>query len=209
MDNGLTTDILKRGLERMTRKMEACCDELNALDSQVGDGDIGVTMVAGLQAVSAVVSELPADVGLALAACGQAFVRDRGSSFGTLFATGVLAAAKDIRGEAAVSWNKIPGLLERSIERILQRGRGKHGDKTMLDALEAVRCAIVGMDDPGKILDAADAAVSKVIDDFKQRPCQQGRARMFGEKTIGLDDPGMMVIRRLIESFKDNQQGQG
>jgi dihydroxyacetone kinase-like protein len=206
MSNVLTTNILKHGLRRMACKMEACCGELNTVDNQIGDGDIGVTAVTGFRAVLENLSELPDDLGMALAKCGQDFVRDRGSSFGTLFATGVLAAAKEIKGETCVSWTQVPSLLERSVEQMAQRGRSSLGDKTVLDSLWAIKVAIEEMDDPGQMLAAASIAAAKVLEDFKGLPCKLGRARIFGEKTIGLDDPGMIVICRLVDSLKGNEQ---
>ena len=41
-------------------------------------------------------------------------------------------------------------------------------------------------------------AASETLDAFRDRPNKLGRARMFGERTIGLDDPGMLAFSRLL-----------
>ena len=187
----------------MGRKMESCSQELNALDNQIGDGDIGVTMVTGFRAMLEVSPEFPDDVGMALLKCAQSFTGTRGSSFGTLFSTGILAAAKDAKGQNEVTWSKIPDLLDRSVEKMAQRGKSKLGEKTVLDELAAIRDALAGMEDPNEMLETADRAAGKALEDFRDRPCKQGRARIFGEKTIGMDDPGMLVIRKLVEGLKE------
>ena len=59
MHNGLTTDVLRWAISSMATKMESCAEELNALDNQIGDGDIGITMVTGFRAMLEVSAELP------------------------------------------------------------------------------------------------------------------------------------------------------
>jgi len=43
----------------------------------------------------------------------------------------------------------------------------------------------------------------KALDEFRGLPCKQGRARIYGKKTIGIDDPGMVVVRKLVEGLKE------
>ena len=203
MHNQLTTETLKRCLHIMAHKMEICFDELNALDNQVGDGDIGVTMATGFKEILIIINELPDNLSESLTKCAQAFTKTCGASFGTLFATGLLAAAKEIKGEKELVWSRIPDMLSVSIEQMAQRGRSKLGDKTMLDGLSSIQKAISGIEDPDEMLKAANNATLKVLEDFKNKPCKQGRARIFADKTIGLDDPGMLVIRRLIEGLNE------
>ena len=107
MHSGLTTDILRQAISNMARKMESCADELNALDNQIGDGDIGVTMVTGFRAMLEVSAKLPDDVGMALMMCAQAFTGTRASSFGTLFATGIMAFS----GSLVWAWKKVQEIM--------------------------------------------------------------------------------------------------
>ena len=46
--------------------------------------------------------------------------------------------------------------------------------------------------------------VQQTIDDFRDKPCQIGRARIFQDKSIGLDDPGMVAFKRLLEGLDSN-----
>ncbi len=189
----------------MASKMESCADELNSLDNQIGDGDIGITMVTGFRAMLEVSAELPDDVGMALMKCAQAFTGTRASSFATLFATGIMAAAKEVKGKKEVAWQQLPQILEQSIEKMAQRGKSKLGDKTVLDELAAIQKALVGIEDTDALLEAADLATVKALDEFRGLQCKQGRARIYGNKTVGIDDPGMVVIRRLVEGLKESR----
>ena len=45
-------------------------------------------------------------------------------------------------------------------------------------------------------------SVNDTIEHFRNRQSQVGRARIFGEKSIGLDDPGMLAFKRMFESLE-------
>ena len=203
MSSGLTTHKLITAIKIMADKMEKSADELNKLDNLIGDGDIGITMVTGFRATLEVSGELPDDVGMALMKCAQAFTGTRASSFATLFATGIMAAAKEVKSKNKVDWKHLPQILEQSIEKMAHRGKSKLGDKTVLDELAAIQKALVGIEDTNALLEAADRAAAKALDEFRGLPCKQGRARIYGKKTIGIDDPGMVVVRKLVEGLKE------
>jgi dihydroxyacetone kinase-like protein len=195
---------LRGALARVAAKMEACSDELNALDAQLGDGDLGVTMVRGTRAVAAELPTLPDDVGMALLKCAQAFTKISGSTYGTLLATGLMSAAKATKGRTEVPWSEISSLVAGALQAMSQRSGGKLGEKTVLDAIEAVRAATEGLDDPAALQSAASRAVVECLERFRNQPARQGRARIFAEKSIGKDDPGMVAFQRVIEGLSSS-----
>ena len=195
----LTTPVLADGLRRVAAHMETVADELNALDGQLGDGDLGITMTRGGRALQD--ATLPADVGMALMACAQAMTKLSGSSYGTLLATGLLAAAKATRGRTEVPWSETGALLRAAFEAMKVRGKAELGDKTVLDALDAAAAAAEGKTEPGEILSAAAAAVDATLDRMRGMQAKIGRARIFGERSIGLDDPGMRAFREVLRGL--------
>jgi phosphoenolpyruvate---glycerone phosphotransferase subunit DhaL len=197
-----TTHTLHGALTRLAAKMESCSDELNGLDGQLGDGDLGVTMVRGTRAIAAELPNLPDDIGMALLRCAQAFTKLSGSTFGTLLATGLMSAAKATKGRTEVPWSEISPLLAGGLHAMAQRSGGKLGEKTVLDAIEAVRAATDGLDDPAALFAAATRAVGACLDQLRDQPARQGRARIFGEKSVGKDDPGMVAFQRIIEGLE-------
>lgn len=197
----LTTTNLADGLKRIAAHMETVADELNTLDGQLGDGDLGVTMTRGGRALLDILPTLPADVGMALMACAQAMTKVSGSSYGTLLATGLLAAAKATRGRTEVPWSETAALLRTALEAMMTRGKASLGDKTVLDALDAAATAAEGKSDPGEILRAATAAVEATLDRMRNMQAKIGRARIFGERSVGLDDPGMRAFRDVLRGL--------
>ena len=202
MSATLTTATLRDGLKRIIEKLEACADELNALDAQLGDGDLGVSMVRGARAVAGELPNLPDDLGFALLKCAQAFTRLSGSTYGTLLATGLMSAAKSTKGRTEVPWREVSPLLAGALQAMAQRSGGQLGEKTVLDTLEAARAATQGLDDPTALGEAAERAVAACLDRFRDQPARQGRARIFGEKSVGKDDPGMVAFQRVIQALK-------
>ncbi len=202
MANTFTTSVLRSGFQRIAEKLEGCADELNALDAALGDGDLGVTMVRGARSLVTELPQLPDDIGMALMRCAQAFTRISGSTYGTLLATGLMSAAKATKGRQEGPWSEVSALLGGALEIMSQRSKGQLGDKTVLDALEAARAATAGLGDPAALIEAADRAVGTCIETFRNQPAKQGRARIFGDKSVGKDDPGMVAFKRILEALK-------
>ena len=201
--SGLDVASLKAGLSAICERMDACAGELNDLDGKLGDGDLGVTMQRGARDLREVLNEVPDDLGVLLMKSAQAFTRTSGSSFGTLLATGLMAGAKAFRGRAEVAWAELPGAMTDALAAMKKRGKGELGDKTVLDTLESVCVACNGLHEPHDLLQAADSAANSALEDFRDRPSRLGRARMFGEKSVGLDDPGMVAFRRMLDALVD------
>jgi dihydroxyacetone kinase-like protein len=198
---GFTHEHLRRAAAAIAKKATAAADELNAQDAKLGDGDLGITVSKGWREVAGEAANLPEDLGQAFLACAKAFQRVSSSSFGTLVATGFMSAAKAAKGRNEVEWNEIASLLTGARDAMMARGRGSLGDKSLLDAIDAVARATAGLDEPIAILAAADRATDEALDEFREQPSKLGRARMFGEKSIGLDDPGMLAFRRLLDGL--------
>ncbi len=201
MSETLTTDSIRWAIARLKEKIEACAGELNELDGALGDGDLGVTMTSGMRKLLEEAPALPDDVGMAFLQCAQVFTRVTASTYGTLLATGMMAAAKATRGKNSVPWTEVSPLLAAAIQAMAARGKSELGDKTVLDALDKARKATEGLDDPAVIVSRADQAVAATLDEFRGRPFRRGRARIFGDKGLGLDDPGMVTLKRMVEGL--------
>jgi dihydroxyacetone kinase-like protein len=197
----MTTDSLRRAIVLFTEKMRQCADELNTLDGAVGDGDLGVAMLRAAERLTNETPSLPADFGMALFKCAQAFTSISASTYGTLLATGLMAAAKLTRGRTEVPWAETSSLLDAALKAMSDRGKGQLGDKTVLDAVEATRRATEKLEDPAVLAAAAVAAIQQAVASVRGLQFRQGRARIFGAKGIGLDDPGMVAFQRIVEGL--------
>jgi phosphoenolpyruvate---glycerone phosphotransferase subunit DhaL len=194
----ITVADLRDASVRLKNAMEAEADALNTADGALGDGDLGITMRSGSRAVADIAPDLSDDFGMALMACAQAFMKVSSSSYGTLLATGLMAAAKETKGRDRINAADLPGLLHAARDKMMARGKAELGGKTVLDSLDAIATALDGAEDPAATAVAAaqDAQIA-----FRDKPATIGRARIFAEKSVGLDDPGMLAMTKIVQAL--------
>ncbi len=195
---GLDRSALLGAIERLNVEMQKQFDVLNAADGKLGDGDLGITLTRGMEAIADAAGELPEDLGLAMLQCSQAFTKSSGSSYGTLMALAMMAIAKQIKGQTNIDPIDLNALVATARDQIQTRGKAEIGGKTVLDSLDAVVNHTSGKSDLEDIRTSAVAAVDAALVDFHNKPATMGRARMFGEKSIGLDDPGMLAMKFIV-----------
>lgn len=194
-------------IDRLKAAMDGAFDRLNAADGALGDGDLGVTMARGMALVAEAAPDLPDDLGQALLRCAQAFTKSSGSSYGTLLATGLMAMARATKGRSTVEVAELSGLVATARDAMMARGKAELGGKTVLDSLDALARALDGKTDPAAAADAATHATRAVLDEMRDRPATIGRARIFAEKSRGMDDPGMLAMALIVAALAGAQPG--
>ncbi|WP_068112451.1 DAK2 domain-containing protein [Tropicimonas marinistellae] len=199
--SGFTTENLRHAAARIADHADAVAASLNEADGKLGDGDLGITVSAGWREIADHAEALPDDLGKAFMECAKCFQRASSSSFGTLVATGLMSTAKACKGREAVPWAAVSALIAAAGEAMKARGKGNLGDKCVLDSMDAMARATSGLDDPAALQAAAFAAATETLETFRDRPNRLGRARMFGEKSIGLDDPGQLAALEMARAL--------
>ncbi len=202
MADQLTTSSILWALSRVKESIPLHAEELNALDGALGDGDLGVTLSRAAERLKSDSPDTGDDIGMLLLSSAKAFSGASGSTYGTLLATGLMAAAKQTKGKTSVPWTEVSELLGAAGAAMAARGKSQLGDKTVLDVIESARRATENINDPAKLADAAGQAVDATIAEFRGLQFKQGRARIFGEKGVGRDDPGMVAFKYLVESLR-------
>ena len=197
----LTTASLRAAITGIGARLEQEHEKLSALDAQLGDGDLGVTLLKAFRALEALKDSLPDDLARALLIAGSAVSKVSSSSFGTLMATALIAIAKDSKDKTRIEWSELSRLVTFAREAMQVRGKASLGDKTVLDSLAAIEAALSGLDDPAAQLVAARAAAVRALIDFRDKPNRIGRARVYAERSVGLDDPGMMAMAVMLEGL--------
>jgi dihydroxyacetone kinase-like protein len=194
----VTANLVKAVLERCADRLEAAAEELNELDGRLGDGDLGATLQKCARNVRAALPTMTDDLGQVFKTCAMACTKASGSSFGTLLAVAFLTVAKSTQGRTEMAWTELSPLLAGVVEALSARGGASLGDKTVLDTLDATGKSIEGIDDPADQHRLATEAVEATITEFRGKPNKIGRARMFADRSIGMDDPGMIAFRHLV-----------
>ena len=199
----LTGERLRTLIIATLKRWANCSDELRDLDAAVGDGDLGITVRSGCEAVSARVRGLanprPADV---LKTAGAAFASANPSTMAALVGGALLAAAKALGDAETIDRAQAVAVLSAATDSIATRGKAQLGDKTMLDALAPSLDALKTAED-SLAVDAMIQAAQRGIDETTPLPSRRGRAAWVGERAIGHPDPGATAYVRFLQALRD------
>jgi len=189
--NDKTIEILKAIADRIEEQK----DYLTELDNEIADGDHGVNMAKGFNAVAAKLPSMAGkDIGFMLKTTGMTLVSTVGGSAGPLYGTAFMKAGAVMKDKMEIDGSDLVTALEAAIGGIKMRGKATTGEKTMLDAIcpayDAMKASIGDGEDMktavGKAVEAARAGVEYT----KTIKATKGRASYIGDRSIGHQDPG-------------------
>ena len=176
-------------------------DEFNAADGKIGDGDLGITILNGLEEINNNIEKFTDDLSINFMLCSQAFVKKSGSSFGTLIAFSFMNISKNLKGKNTCDNKDIITMIDTAISTIQERGKTKVGDKTILDTLDFILRNLKATKDNINYPELFKLSTKEALNAFKGKKILIGRARMFEDKTKDLDDPGMLALYKLSGAF--------
>jgi dihydroxyacetone kinase-like protein len=183
--------------EKLVRALAAAviehADELTSLDQAIGDGDHGLNMKRGFEAVLATLPAL-ADKSLPemLKAIGMTLVMKVGGASGPLVGTFFMELGKALPEEPARA--DLVVATDKAIVAVKARGRSEAGQKTLLDVLVPVQMIFAAGGDAVAIAAEAAEAAERTTPMLATR----GRASFLGERSIGHMDPGSRSVSLLI-----------
>jgi len=188
----------------LSRTMAENFDLLTELDAAAGDGDLGITMSKGFAAAAkAAEGYTEKDAGRLLLLAGMAIAKEAPSTLGTLIASGFMKAGKEVAGKEEVGLAESALVLSGFVRGIMERGKCKPGEKTIVDALlpavESLQGAGAG-ESFAAAWQAVLAAAEKGLEATKQMQAVHGRAAYRGENSIGTVDPGATVGVMLVKA---------
>ncbi|MDF2635896.1 MAG: dihydroxyacetone kinase, subunit [Pelosinus sp.] len=185
---------------------------LTDLDAAIGDGDHGINMARGFEAVKIKMQALETenDIGKILKMVGMTLISSVGGAAGPLYGTAFLRAAAPSQGKTQLDVETIGLMLEAAITGIKERGKATRGEKTMLDALEPAYEAFMEGAKADKsvlaCLEAASEAAQQGVEFTKTIVATKGRASYLGERSRGHQDPGAtssyIMLQTLVEFLR-------
>lgn len=162
-------------------------DELTSLDQAVGDGDHGLNMQRGFEAVLAQLDALTSlPLPQAVAAIGSTLVSSIGGASGPLYGTLLRVMGRELTED--VDSTNLARAFGAGIDAVRALGKATVGQKTMLDVLVPVHeeLAAGGPELRERVRARAQAAADATI----PMKATKGRASFLGERSIGHMDPG-------------------
>ena len=200
MESGL----LRKLIEDVCQAVIAKADHLTDLDQAIGDGDHGLNMKRGCEAVLADIDTITSKpLPDALKAIGTHLVMTVGGASGPLYGTLFLSLGKEIAAEPDQA--AVAKAAQAALMAVKARGKSEVGQKTLLDVLAPVSERLAGgsLSDLSELADVAKRASAATI------PVQatRGRASFLGERSIGHMDPGACSLALMIEALTASLEG--
>ena len=184
-------------------------ENLFKLDSAIGDGDLGITMSTGFSKVYEIISaseeEDIGDIGRVFIKVGMTLAETVPSTLGTLMATGFMRAGKTVKGKTEVDLSDSVLMASALVEGIMERGKTRPKEKTIIDSLYPAFQALKLASEDGRNLKEgfkkAYEAAKDGVEATKEMLPKHGRAVWYGGKSIGKKDPGAVAGMLLIKAF--------
>lgn len=179
-------------------------DELNQLDSALGDGDHGTGISTAFEdavkTISAIDNASLYDIWKAAA---TTLMNRMGGASGALFGTFFLKGVAITKDKETLSKSDMDAILEAGLDGVKQRGKSDVGDKTMVDALSpAVEVFLSCSELSGAWQQAAQAA-RQGAESTTELVAKHGRAKFIGERAIGHQDAGATTIALMFEAIQN------
>ena len=192
---------LTAAIDGATQTLIDHAEELTALDQAIGDGDHGLNMRRGAQAIQARRETLATQtLHEALRTMGMTCMSTIGGSSGPVFGTLLVTLSKEL--PAAPGPADLARALRAGIAALTRVGKAEVGHKTLLDVLDPVATLLEagGNDLPARVkqcaVDAANATASMAA--------IKGRASFLGDRALGHVDPGSRSMALIIGVVCEN-----
>ena len=183
-------------LQNACAAVAAAEQELSDIDARFGDADHGLTMSKIAGAISGAVSASEGGIQSMLDDAAMAVMELNGGSAVPLWNTWLDGLQEGAAEGDEISIEGLKDMFAHALSALEDISGAKVGDKTMMDALipatEAIE-AYEGGDEAG-LFAAAAAAAEAGADNSRNFVSKFGRAKSYGEQTIGTPDAGAVSM---------------
>ena len=169
---------------------------LTDIDSRFGDADHGLTMTKIAEAIAQAVDASQGGIQSMLDDAAMAVMLLNGGSAVPLWNTWLDGLQEEAPAGDEVDTAGLQAMFAHALEALTDISGAKVGDKTMMDALIPASQAIAaytGQNEDALFEQAAQAAQAGA-EATKQFVSKFGRAKSYGEKTIGTPDAGAVSM---------------
>ena len=186
----LTIEAFKAMLNNALVQIKEREDEFSQLDAVIGDGDHGTAIVTALSAVVKAAGN-GTEFKSMLNDMGFGVMLETSGSTSTLLGAFFLGMSDHASG-TELDAPAVKAMFAGGLANVQKQTQAKKGDKTMMDALipaiEAMQAST--SDDIRKLMDVAAEAAVRGAESTVNMKANFGRARNYGERSIGYADSG-------------------
>lgn len=199
----LTIDNFKTMLTTALANIKAREDEFSKLDAVIGDGDHGQAIVTAMSAIVAT-AEKGTEFKTMLNDMGFDVMLQVSGSTSTLLGAFFLGMSDHVSG-TQLDAAAVKAMFARGLTNVQKQTKAQKGDKTMMDALIPAVEAIQNCpsDDIKELINAGAEAALAGAQSTIELKANFGRARNYGERSIGYMDSGAASWSCMFASFSE------
>ena len=173
--------------------------ELDQLDQLVGDGDHGSTILKGIKVAQQLyLNNLSSPLDEKMAIISKQMRIEMGGASGILMTIFFDESGKIDKLNLNSS---VVGIFEKSIDKIMKRGKAKAGDKSILDIYIPVLSFLNKNSDFQFKKNEINEILSLSLAKTKEMEAQVGRAKFLEKKGLGFIDPGAKSTEIILREY--------
>ena len=173
--------------------------ELDKLDQLVGDGDHGSTILKGMKiAKDLYLNNLDFSIDESMTIISKQMRIEMGGASGILMSIFFDESGKIDETNLNLS---IIDIFEKSIDKIMRRGKARAGDKSILDIYIPVLDFLKKNSDFQFKKNEINKILSLSIDKTKEMEAKVGRAKFLENKGLGFIDPGAKSTAIILQEY--------
>lgn len=186
--------------------VKAITDTLNEIDARFGDADHGLTMSKITSAIEEAAGNAKGSVGDMLNACSDAVSEVGGGAAVPLWSSWLSGMAEGAPEVEDLSVDDIKAIFTSGFEMLDFMSGAQVGDKTMMDAVIPAQKAIEAYsgNDAAELFDAAAKAAKEGAEATRNIASKFGRAKYYGDKTIGTPDAGALSMAAFFKGLAED-----
>ena len=182
-------------------------DHLVQLDAAIGDGDHGINLTRGFEAVvQALAADGGSPPGRLLILAGKTLVSTVGGASGPLWGSALRSGGRVLGDQPSFEGPQLVEVLAAALASVKDLGTAALGDKTMVDALEPavvkLRARVEAGEPLPRALDEAAAAAEAGMRATIPLQARKGRASYLGERSVGHQDPGATSTALIMRALQ-------
>ena len=194
-------------MQEVETSVRAERDHLVQLDAAIGDGDHGINMTRGFEAVvQALGADKGSPPGRLLIIAGRTLVSTVGGASGPLWGSALRAGGRVLGDDSTFDGAQLAEVLAAALASVKDLGTAALGDKTMVDALEpaveTLRARIADGEPLPQALEAAAEAAEAGMRGTIPLQARKGRASYLGERSVGHQDPGATSTALIVRALQ-------
>ena len=172
---------------------------LDKLDQQVGDGDHGSTILKGIKVAKELfLSNLDYPIEESMAIISKQMRIEMGGASGILMSIFFAESGKIDETSLNLSINNI---FEKTIDKIMKRGKVEAGDKSILDIYIPISNFLKQNTNFQSKKEEINKILSQSLEKTKDMEAKVGRAKFLEHKGVGFVDPGASSTEIILRAY--------